>query len=206
MRTKSDERRQKILDVAAKIFCKHGFENTSMSDISANVGGSKATIYNYFKSKEEIFSCAAEKFADEKQKALAEILENSEGDLSLTLFAYGSKLVEFLTRPEIIAARRMIVATNTPKKIANFFYEKGPRGTYDTLGAFISSQIARGVIKDDDPIWIARQFLALIVHPLSESLLFQIRTKIPKEEIEFVVHSAVDMIISRYGIKSTPIE
>ena len=55
MRTKTEEKRQAILDVAAATFGELGFERTSMSEICARLGGSKATIYNYFPSKEALF-------------------------------------------------------------------------------------------------------------------------------------------------------
>ena len=198
LRTKSEERRQKILDVAAKIFAKHGFENASMTDISAKVGGSKATIYSYFKSKEEIFSCAVQKFADEKRKALLEILNDDGLGIDKALFRYGVKLTEFLTQPQIIAARRMIVAPNTSKEIANFFYEKGQKCTYESLSEYFKTQIDNHTIVECDPVLVARQFLALIVHPLSEPLLFQTCTKITKEERDQVVQSAVDIILKFY--------
>jgi hypothetical protein len=51
MRTKSDERRQAILDVATQIFKDIGYERASMAAIAARVGGSKATLYSYFPRK-----------------------------------------------------------------------------------------------------------------------------------------------------------
>ena len=50
MRVKTEEKRQAILEEAAKAFQELGFERTSMSEICARVGGSKATLYNYFAS------------------------------------------------------------------------------------------------------------------------------------------------------------
>ena len=55
MRTKSDEKRQAILDVAAEVFREAGFERASMSEICTRVGGAKATLYNHFASKDELF-------------------------------------------------------------------------------------------------------------------------------------------------------
>src|SRR3546814_3896105 len=54
MRTKSEARKDAILGVALEVFREVGFEAASMSQISARVGGSKATLYNYFASKEEL--------------------------------------------------------------------------------------------------------------------------------------------------------
>ncbi|WP_253295185.1 TetR/AcrR family transcriptional regulator, partial [Vibrio cholerae] len=56
MRVKSEEKRQAILEIAKDSFTKQGFEQTSMSHIAKMLGGSKATLYNYFSSKEEIFT------------------------------------------------------------------------------------------------------------------------------------------------------
>src|SRR6202790_3714523 len=50
-----DSRREAILDVAAEVFMEVGYSAASMSIIAARVGGSKGTLYNYFKSKEELF-------------------------------------------------------------------------------------------------------------------------------------------------------
>ena len=50
-----DEIRNSIIDSAQEIFLESGFEKTSMKAIADRVGISKGNLYNYFKSKEEIF-------------------------------------------------------------------------------------------------------------------------------------------------------
>src|SRR3954464_9054153 len=50
-----DARREAILDVAEAVFLEQGFAAASMSEIAARLGGSKGTLYNYFKSKDELF-------------------------------------------------------------------------------------------------------------------------------------------------------
>ena len=56
MRVRTDEKRREIVDVASELFEEHGFERTSMSMISERLGGSKATLYGYFKSKEQLLA------------------------------------------------------------------------------------------------------------------------------------------------------
>src|SRR4249919_3776788 len=55
-RVRTDEKRREIVKAAQELFEEHGFDRTSMSMISERVGGSKATLYGYFRSKEEILS------------------------------------------------------------------------------------------------------------------------------------------------------
>ena len=58
MRVKTEERRQAILEKALDVFRELGFDRASMSEISKRIGGSKATLYSYFQSKEELFTAA----------------------------------------------------------------------------------------------------------------------------------------------------
>ncbi|MCD4482957.1 TetR/AcrR family transcriptional regulator, partial [Chromobacterium vaccinii] len=55
MRTKSENKRQGLVAAATEVFVERGYEAASMSEISARAGGSKATLYNYFPSKEALF-------------------------------------------------------------------------------------------------------------------------------------------------------
>jgi len=48
------EREQKILDAAAKLLLRHGYNKTTMSDVADAVGLNRALIYPHFKSKDEL--------------------------------------------------------------------------------------------------------------------------------------------------------
>ncbi len=80
-RTRADdygEKQQRIRDCAAELFAARGFEATSAADIAGDGGFSKALIYHYFESKEEILQDLLETHMD----ALLEAAEASlhEGD------------------------------------------------------------------------------------------------------------------------------
>jgi AcrR family transcriptional regulator len=47
--------RQRILDVALDLFTEHGYDGTSLREIADQLGISKAALYYYFQSKEDIF-------------------------------------------------------------------------------------------------------------------------------------------------------
>ena len=50
------QRRQLIIDAAAEEFCENGYEATSLDTVAARVGLSKAGLYYYVKSKEDLFA------------------------------------------------------------------------------------------------------------------------------------------------------
>jgi len=48
-------RRQAMLDAACEVFLEHGFEGASVADVVRRSGGSLATLYASFGSKEGLF-------------------------------------------------------------------------------------------------------------------------------------------------------
>jgi AcrR family transcriptional regulator len=50
-----EERREKILDAAQKLFARFGLRKTSMDEIAKLARVAKTTLYNYFTGKEEMF-------------------------------------------------------------------------------------------------------------------------------------------------------
>lgn len=60
----SEERRQQIVTLAAKLFDEAGYANTSMADIAEKVGVAKPTLYHYFVSKDVILHAIHEEFID----------------------------------------------------------------------------------------------------------------------------------------------
>ena len=49
------DRKIQILKAAVKRFAKHGLNKTTLDEIARDLRIGKATIYNYFESKEELF-------------------------------------------------------------------------------------------------------------------------------------------------------
>lgn len=55
MQVLKDEIQEKILQSSLELFLQHGFEKTSIEKIAKQAYISKSNLYNYFKSKDEIF-------------------------------------------------------------------------------------------------------------------------------------------------------
>lgn len=74
----------RILSAAAKLFTRQGFHGTSTRDIAAAAGVSLGNIYNYFKTKEEIFVWLLETYEKEyfrpDQPLIKALLESSFPD------------------------------------------------------------------------------------------------------------------------------
>ncbi len=54
------ETRSRILEISKRLFRDHGFEETTVRDIAREVGMATGTLFNYFRSKEEVAIALAE--------------------------------------------------------------------------------------------------------------------------------------------------
>ncbi len=68
----NDLKRQMILEMAEKHFLDYGYDKTQIAGIAGNLGISVGSIYNYFDSKEKLFSSF---LGDNVQKTGAEFLK-----------------------------------------------------------------------------------------------------------------------------------
>ena len=117
MRVKTDERRQGILEAAGSIFRELGFGRASMAAISAKVGGSKATLYNYFKSKEELFAAVMFDAMEEQGLQVLDLLDPSDPDLRGMLERFGVAYLGMLLGSEAIANTRIAIAEAESSKL-----------------------------------------------------------------------------------------
>lgn len=69
------EKRKKILEHAAKIFEKKGYEKASLDEIAAKLKLTKASLYHYVKSKEEILFLIQLQAIEEIKEGLQEATE-----------------------------------------------------------------------------------------------------------------------------------
>ena len=72
-----EEKKQEILKVAVRIFAQKGVVKTKMADIAEAAGIGKGTIYEYFRSKEDIFAETYGHLFQDKEDRIAEVLESS---------------------------------------------------------------------------------------------------------------------------------
>ena len=74
----AQERKNEILDVAERLFCSKGFDNTSTNDILNEIGIARGTLYYHFKSKEDILDAMIERLTNQiVAKAATIALDNS---------------------------------------------------------------------------------------------------------------------------------
>lgn len=67
-----DDKRRTILKASAVLFARNGFDRTSISEIAAACGVSKALLYHYFDTKEQVLVAIIRQHLDDLLAAVAE--------------------------------------------------------------------------------------------------------------------------------------
>jgi AcrR family transcriptional regulator len=193
-------KRKQILDGARTVFLNDGFDGASMNDIARVAGVSKGTLYVYFDSKEGLFEAL---IREERQQQAEQMMPAIEPrDAREFLGFYGRRLLELMTRPEMLAQVRLVVAATTKfPRIGQAFYEAGPCYGQRRLAARLSKLTEAGELEIADTELAAQQFAELCKAGIFNRALFCVDVTIGPEEITHRVDAAVEMFMQVYGRK-----
>lgn len=203
MKVRTQARRESIVSAAAQLFQEMGYERASMNELAKRLGGSKATLYSYFPSKEALFIAVVRAHATmHLSDAVAELAGRIKTGVSLyeTLMRFGERMLSVLTNDSsALAVYRMVVAEAGRSNIGMLFYESGPSECVDVLSDLMMAAMEQGDLRQDDPRIRALQFLALVTAE-TEIRIFQCEPEpFSTDEIRELTRRAVDMFLMGAG-------
>jgi AcrR family transcriptional regulator len=195
-----DERREHILKVAREVFFEQGYSATSMSTIAARLGGSKGTLYNYFKSKEELFEAQVR---DSCGHAAERILKASpDGEPVETLTRLGEQYLQHLYTESNAQMFRILVAeAQRSPELARVFYEVGPARGQKSLQEYLEAAHARGALSIANCALAAEQLLSLCKGRTHLQFLLNLIPPLTEEQIRVQIGQAVSAFMTLYGPK-----
>lgn len=199
MKKKTEAKRQAILDVAAQAFQELGFERTSMSEICARVGGSKATLYNYFPSKEELVFEVIFLSVEAEFDAVHNAIDSTTDDIGEALRHFGERLLGVLYSPEVRAKRHLTVSESGRTNLGRLVYERGVLPSQNLMAGFLQQAMERGKLRRADPLVATRHLYALLESELLDGFLFQVLEQVGPEEISAITERAVGVFMAAYG-------
>lgn len=157
------DRRGHYLQIALGLFAQHGYHGMSMDQLVAEAGGSKATLYRYFSSKQDLFEAI---IAD---LTASTVTERPTGELAALSLEEGLRAIGHATAQAALSDRATVLFRlaigeyNRFPELARAMFERGPAISYARLRDFIASRVQAGEIKVGDTQIAAEQFLGGIV-------------------------------------------
>ena len=193
-----EDRRDAILDVAKACFVAEGYGATSMSTIAARLGGSKGTLYNYFRSKEELFDAVVRRSCDQLHAAMASFPE--DGDVRERLVGMAERFLDHLLSPDALAIYRVVVGEGERfPELARLFYEAGPRRGIARGAEDLGGLMDQGVLRRADPVVAAHQFKDLAVSGVHNLRLWGVIDDLTPAEKRARAEIAADTFLRAYA-------
>lgn len=186
-----------ILSAAAELFLQRGFEAITMDEVARTSGVSKATLYVYFASKEDLFAAV---MREETRRMNDQIWTPRDGDhdveVVLRRVARNFAAV-FLAERTIACKRALLGALPRFPDVGGVIYESGPAKMAATIADFLRKAHDGGQVDAPDPEFAARQFISLIRGDFELGGVLALPPP-SKAEIDHVIEGALEMFLARY--------
>lgn len=204
MRVRTESKRDAIIETAGAVFAELGYERTSMSEIAARIGGSKATIYGYFASKEELFLEVSQAAAKQHLEPAFSELEAGTADLAATLRHFGEKTMAFVCSTQAVKDVRMVIGESGNSDIGGRFYKSGPCKGLEALGQFLRRAMDDGNLRAADADVASRHLLGLLQSELFWPLLYGAKAAVTRPQVRLAVDRAVEVFLRAYAPLERP--
>jgi AcrR family transcriptional regulator len=199
MRVKTEAKRQHIVDVAAQTFRELGFDGASMAEICNRVGGSKATLYNYFASKDELLFEVMSQSCETEFEAAHSAIDVASDDIGEALQKFGERFLGALYAPEMQANRHLAIASSGKTELGRLMYERGVRRSQALVAELLAAAMQKGKLRTADPEVATRQLYALLEAELIDRFLFQLLGKVSPKEIRALTARAIAVFMAAYS-------
>jgi AcrR family transcriptional regulator len=195
-----EDRRDHILDVAQDCFLAEGYGATSMSTIAARLGGSKGTLYNYFKSKEELFDAFVRRSCARLACKLFDLASDESGDARERLVRLAQGFLTFLLSSDAMAVHRLVVGEGERfPELGRVFYTAGPSVVIGRIAELFAGMMDRGMLRRADPEVAAHQFKDLAISGVYQLRLWGVIGDPAPAEIAVRAETAVDTFLRAYA-------
>lgn len=161
---RKQDRRRTIMATARRVFLEQGYAATSMSAIAAELGGSKATLWSYFPSKEALFEAALDDATAAYRRELTDLLRPSP-DLEATVLAFTRGFIAKITSHESIQLHRVVAAEAARSPEVGKVFTRVPQRTRQLLADFFAAAMAAGQLRPGDPAAAANVLTYLCMGP-----------------------------------------
>src|SRR5438067_4396101 len=195
-----ERRRDRILGIVTEVFLDHGYAGTTMSMISQQVGGSKATLYAYFPNKEVLCEAIFQRLCDRVLDAVDET--GSAPDFEGRLMHVGMGFIGALVSDEGVKTFQLAVeGSRANSDLARRFETIALAVTYK-LADLIKQADAQGEIAAPDPIEAANVFISLMRGDLHLRRLLNLHPEPSFEQRRLEVARAIRVFVAAFSAAS----
>lgn len=192
-------RRKAFLKAALKVFSQAGYSGATMDAVAAEAGLSKPTLYQYFDSKEALFSAMMLEHRDR----MLDVFEHSpHGDMVEDLLRFAWDYADAVMRPDLLALARLIIGeVQRFPEIGHAYQAAGPDRVLRGIMDYLEGQRAQGRLTFEDADLAAEDLWGLVLSaPRTRALYFP--DALPgRDELARSIHNGVRVFLRAYSTR-----
>ena len=189
-RAVSEQISRRIVDAAAELFLRDGYEGTSMDAVAARAGMSKRTLYTRFPAKAGLFEAVVGDVIARKLQLL-EVAHVAATPFRMQLLAFAERLLSIVIVPEVVGLERVVTgeAKQFPDVASRLHQRLGDhviRLLCELIGRFeTAGERDETLIRKDAEIFLAM----VILPPLRKAVLFQTKPSVDDVDRAFIARA-----------------
>jgi len=195
-------KRQAILDAATRAFITHGYSGTSMEAIAEAAPVSKPTLYNHFKSKQDLFAAVIEC----RCEALLSTLSSVQAELNdpvAGLSAIAGAFIDLVYADEALQLYRLIIAEQQQfPELGERIYRSGPEPVLRQMASYLAELNARGILKIADLETSSRLFLDMLKGDQHFRCLLGLQSGLSETVKQRLISTVVSFFLKGHGYEA----
>ena len=192
-------KREQIIKAATAVFIEKGYAGASLSEITSRFGGSKSTLYSYFKSKEELFIAVMEAMALNTAKPLIEDLGQGRNvKKALENFVY--EVMKLLCTKEMIEFRRMLISEGGRTQIGKKIHELEGKKYMEKFAEFYAENMRAGRFIKADPFESAMHMYSLCYGYPVQMVMVGVTQSVSDADLKKAAQSVTKFFLRAYMV------
>jgi len=191
------ERERRILEAALKVFSEIGYSGANMDAVALEANLSKPTLYQYFQSKEALFSAM---MLGERDQMLAVFERPSDRGMVADLLEFSWDYADTVLRPDLLSLARLIIGeVQRFPEIGRAYQEVGPDRLLRGIMDYLEDQRRAGRLAFDDAELAAQDLWGLILSAPRTQALYMPDRSPSRAEIARYLHNGLKVFLKAYS-------
>jgi len=192
------EKREAILQAAIKEFYKKGYEGSSMDTISKEANVSKATVYNHFKNKEDLFLTLAYILLERLEESFRYEYNNKKS-IKTQLREIALKELAFINDDENSKLiQTMLIVLMQKNEIGQKLLKDVKDVGLDMTALWFEKAKEDNKLEFENSVFTAKQFMGMIKSFTMYPQMYGTPKLTEKEEI-YLIDQTVEMVMKLYA-------
>lgn len=171
IRTSGHERKRQIIEAAATLFSRQGFNGTTTREIARAAGVSEATVFKHFATKEELYAAIIEVKSHGMQALDAMAAAAQRDDDAGVLRALALEMIE-RTQADPTLMRLTFLSALEGHALSEMMYHSRVQKLDEFLSGYIARRVAAGAFRDVDPMQAAWNYIGMVSHHIQRREFF----------------------------------